>query len=118
MNIFINDNVFKCKVCVTPQSIIEGMQNKTFNMNFNGMFFMMPNKMDQSFWMYECIVPLDIIFIESDTITKIHHNCQPCDDELNCDNYTGFGDRILEVDGGTCHQLNIKEGDTIKTSIY
>ena len=41
MNIFINDNMFKCKVCVTPNSITDGMKNKTFNMNFNGMFFIM-----------------------------------------------------------------------------
>jgi len=118
MNIIINENTFKCKVCVTPSSILEGMKNKTFDMNFNGMFFMLPNNGDQSFWMYDCITPLDIIFIDENTITSIHSGCSPCDDEMSCEYYKGVGNRVLEVDGGTCDSLGIKVGDIVKSSLY
>lgn len=118
MNIFINDSQFKCKVCVTPTSIQEGMKRKTFNMNFNGMFFIMPNRSEQSFWMYECITELDILFIDGDTITGIHNNCLPCEEESACEQYNGFGDHVLEVAGDTCRQLKIKVGDKIKMSMY
>ena len=118
MNIFINDNQFRCKVCVTPQSVQEGMKHKTFNMNFNGMFFIMPSNGKQSFWMYECVDMLDIIFIDNDTITKVHHKCLPCDDEYACEQYGGLGNKVLEVAGGTCQKLDIKKGDKIKMSMY
>lgn len=118
MNIFIKDNTFKCKVCVTPQSIQDGMKNKTFNFNFNGMFFIMPNRNQQSFWTYECITMLDIIFIDNDIITEIHSMRNPCDDENECVHYEGFGDKVLEVAGGTCQKLDIKKGDKIKMSMY
>jgi uncharacterized membrane protein (UPF0127 family) len=62
--------------------------------------------------MKNCITNLDIIFIEDDVITKIHHNCQPCKTK-DCENYCGEGDMILEVQGGTCKKLGIKSGDTI-----
>lgn len=118
MNIIINENTFKCRLCATPKTIREGMQNKTFDMHFNGMFFMLPNNGDQSFWMYDCITPLDIIFIDGDTITSIHSDCPPCHDETSCESYAGVGDQVLEVAGGTCDSLNIKVGDIVKTSLY
>lgn len=118
MNIIINENTFKCRVCISQLSIREGMQKKKFDMNFNGMFFILPNNGDQSFWMYDCIIPLDIIFIDGHTITSIHSDCPPCDDEMSCEYYKGVGNRVLEVDGGTCDSLGIKVGDIVKSSLY
>jgi len=43
----------------------------------------------------------------------IHHNCPPCVDE-DCENYCGRGYFILEVEGGTCKNLGIKKGDSVK----
>ena len=58
------------------------------------------------------MVHLDIIFIDGDQITKIHHNCKPCHSD-KCENYEGSGDMILELPGGDCRKYNIKEGDVI-----
>lgn len=118
MKININDNLFKCKVCNTQESITSGMMNKTFDSNFNGMIFMMPNKGEHNFWMYDCLIPLDIIMIDGDTITKINHNCEPCSFQENCKYYSGYGDRVLEIKGGECRELGIKEGDKVTTSLY
>jgi uncharacterized membrane protein (UPF0127 family) len=117
MKIIINDNMFKCKVCNTPNTIINGMMGKQFN-GFDGMFFMMPEKKEHEFWMYNCIIPLDIIMIDDNVITKINKNCKPCDSEPDCEKYNGFGNNVLELPGGTCDELGICEGDSIKTSIY
>ena len=97
---------------------MDGMKNKTFNMNFNGMFFIMSNKSEQTFHMYECLTPLDIVMIDDDTITKIHHDCLPCEVESSCEEYSGYGNYILELQGGTCNDSNIKEGDLISTTLY
>lgn len=72
----------------------------------------------QSFWMKNCIIPLDMIFVDNNMkITKIHHSYMPCNSELNdnykCPYYNGFGNYVIEVEGGTCKKLNITENDFI-----
>ena len=116
MKVKIKDNIFQCKVAVSNDEIENGMMGKNFNSNFNGMLFMMPNRGEQSFWMYNCIVPLDIIMMDNNKITKIHHNCQPCYNVNGCEHYDGFGEMVLEVSGDTCRDLGINEGDEVSFS--
>ena len=111
MVISINDNKFNCKVVASPSQIREGMMGKTFD-NFNGMFFIMPTDKIQSFWMKDCIISLDIIFISKNIITSIAKDCPPCHTD-DCDTYQGKGGFVLEVQGGTCENRNIKVGDRV-----
>jgi uncharacterized membrane protein (UPF0127 family) len=111
MRVVINDKIFKVKVRNSPREIERGMMYKTFDSSFNGMLFVMNSK-EHSFWMKNCIIPLDIIFINGDKITKIHHNCPPCEDEP-CKAYNGRGNYALELKGGTCKNLGIKTGDIV-----
>jgi uncharacterized membrane protein (UPF0127 family) len=111
MNISINDNTFSCKVVATPKKIREGMMGKTFD-GFDGMLFIMPEDTNQSFWMKNCIVPIDIIFIAENIIQDISPNCPPCKED-NCPSYEGFGGFVLELPGGTCRNKKIKIGDQV-----
>jgi len=111
MELIINKNKFKVKTVMSPKDTSRGMMNKKFNNTFNGMLFIM-SEGSHCFWMKNCIIPLDIIFIDNGIITKIHHNCPPCKTK-ECKNYCGEGDMILELQGGTCKELNIKIGDSI-----
>ena len=111
MLLSINNTKFKVKVLVSEKETQKGMMGKKFDKDFNGMLFMMGNG-EHCFWMNNCIVNLDIIFIKDDIITKIHHNCLPCKDD-ECRNYCGEGDMVLEVKGGTCKQKGISEGDEL-----
>ena len=117
MKVIINNNIFKVKLCTTQKSIQEGMMGKNFDNTFNGMLFFLPPG-EQSFWMYNCIVPLDIIMINGNEITDIHHNCQPCENMGECDSYKGFGDSVLEIPGGYCENNGIKKGDRVSFSMY
>lgn len=117
MKVIIDDNIFKVKLCASPSSISKGMMNKKFDENFNGMLFMMPECNEQSFWMYNCITPLDIIMINNGNISEIHNNCQPCDNKEDCESYKGYGSEVLEVEGGTCEKLGIKKGDRVSFSL-
>ena len=85
---------------------------KKFNDEFNGMLFLMGDG-THSFWMKNCIIPLDIIYIKDNKITKIHNNCPSCDTE-DCDHYPGTGNLVLELRGGTCEDSDISVGDSIK----
>jgi uncharacterized membrane protein (UPF0127 family) len=111
MRISINGHKFVVKTMITSKDKSNGMMNKTFTSNNQGMLFLM-DKDDHYFWMKNCVIPLDIIFIDENTITKIHHNCKPCKGN-DCPNYSGYGDMILEINGGVCKELKIKEGDQI-----
>ena len=111
MLINIGNHKFKLKVVFSQKDTSKGMMGKNFDNTFNGMFFLM-NPGEHAFWMKNCIIPLDIIFIEDNVITKIHHNCPPCKTE-DCPNYFGTGDTILELKGNTCKKLGIKVGDFV-----
>ena len=108
----INSYKFKVKVVSSKFDIQKGMMKKRFNETFNGMLFLMGSGR-HSFWMKDCIIPLDIIFIDNNEITKIYSDCQPCFTE-ECESYTGFGNLVLEVEGGTCEDSKISVGDSIK----
>jgi len=112
MNITINNHNFKTKTVFSSKDTQKGMMRKSFGDDFNGMLFLMDDR-DHCFWMKNCIVPLDIIFISDNKITKIHHNCPPCKTK-DCENYCGNGDMILEIIGGSCKRLNIGVGDKIR----
>jgi hypothetical protein len=111
MELIINKNKFKVKTVISSKDTSRGMMNKRFDDTFNGMLFIM-SEGEHCFWMKNCIISLDIIFIDNDTITEIHSNCPPCKTK-DCENYCGEGDMILELQGGTCKDLGIKIGDKI-----
>jgi len=111
MKVKINKNLFNVKTVLTSKDTQNGMMNRKFDNSYDGMLFFMKNE-PHSFWMKNCVIHLDILFIDNNTITKIHHNCKPCKSE-DCDHYEGNGDMILELHGGDCKKYGIKEDDTI-----
>lgn len=113
MKVKINQNIFKVKTLVDEESQSIGMMGKTFDNTFNGLLFLMGGK-KQSFWMKNCLIPLDIIIIKNNVITTIHHNCPPCNDEFDCPSYGGNGNIVLELEGGTCDINNIETGDWVE----
>ena len=102
MELIVNNNLFNVKCVITSKDIQNGMMDKKFDKSFDGMLFIMKDG-DHSFWMKNCIISLDIIFIKDNKINKTPE----------CDHYTGNGDMILELKGGTCIKYDIAEGDTI-----
>jgi uncharacterized membrane protein (UPF0127 family) len=112
MIVKVNKNYFKTKVLIDTKSQSIGMMGKKFDETFDSLLFLMGGKR-QCFWMKNCIIPLDIIMIYNNKITKIHHDCPPCVDE-DCPTYCGGGNMVLELAGGTCIKLGIEEGDDVE----
>jgi uncharacterized membrane protein (UPF0127 family) len=113
VKIRINDQVFKCEVRHTKSDLEKGMMGRTFPDTNYSMLFIMPTSERQSFWMKNCVQPLDILFISGVKITTIHKNCPPCDEEP-CETYEGYGGFVLELNGGACDMYGINEGDRIE----
>lgn len=109
MQVKINDNTFNVKLAISSKERQLGMMKKRFDDSFNGMLFMEDNT-ESCFWMKNCVISLDIIFIKNNKIKKIYHDCPPCYDN-DCDHYCESGDFVLELAGGTCKEMSISEGD-------
>lgn len=109
MKLKINDLTFDAKLAISREEKEKGMMNRKFDETFNAMLFLM-DEPRSCFWMKNCIISLDIIMIDDNVITKIHHNCPPCTTE-RCKTYCGDGNMVLEVIGGTCKKNGIKVGD-------
>ena len=115
----INQDIFKTKVLISDKEREKGMMGKTFNAGFSAALFVMNknshannnnltnHNIRHSFWMAGCIIPLDIIFVKNGQITRIHHSCPPCT-SAPCRTYSGVGDYVIEMPGGTCKRMNIK----------
>ncbi len=64
-----------------------------------------------SFWMKNCLIPLDIVFVLNNRISRIHNNCEPAGNRINVPKYTGIGDHVIEFPAGSAN--NFKVGDRV-----
>ena len=64
-----------------------------------------------SFWMKDTKLPLDIVYVLNNRISRIHPNCQPNNTEQK---YTGIGDHVIEFPAGIASKFNV--GD--KVNLY
>jgi uncharacterized protein len=110
MPVIINNKKFSSENLNTPEEIQKGMMGRS---SLNGcMVFNLGQVGHHSFWMKNCLINLDIIFVNKDRITKIHRNCPPVGkNELNPKRYTGIGDRVIEFPSGVTNDF--KEGDKV-----
>lgn len=116
MLVTVNNTQFKVKIAVTPESIRKGMQKQRFQDENEGIFFIV-REQEHCYWMKDCIIPLDIIFIKDGEIVKIYNDCPPCNQE-ECPAYCSEADRVLEIGGGMCKKFGIKEGDTVDVQLF
>lgn len=78
-----------------------------------GMIFLFESEEEYGFWMKNTLIPLDIIFIDSNlTITEIYKNVMPCK-QINCPSYNGKGKYVLEINSGKAEELGIGKGDLV-----
>ena len=92
-----------------PEEISQGMMGRK---SLDGCMVFKMGKGHHRFWMRRCLIPLDIVFVNNNRITSIHHDCQPCD--VDCpERYSGIGDHVVEFQSGTCKFENFKVGDRV-----
>lgn len=75
-----------------------GMQGRD---SLDGCLLFKLKKGFHSFWMKDCVIPLDIVFVINNRINKVFSNCQPCDSD-DCQNYKAAADKVYEFPAGTC----------------
>jgi uncharacterized membrane protein (UPF0127 family) len=109
MNVAIGGKMFPGEYLTNPEDIQRGMMGRD---SLEGCMVFKMGKGHHSFWMKNCLIPLDIVFVLNNRVSRIHHNC-PAPDEhrMNPPKYTGLGDHVLEFPGGTCKDFKV--GDRV-----
>lgn len=107
MSVRINDITFPAEYLSDPESIQQGMMGRE---SLDGCMVFKMGMGHHSFWMKDCIIPLDIVFTIKDRISHIHKNCQPCDGDCT-QHYHGIGDHVIEFPAGTANTWKV--GDRV-----
>ena len=108
MNVIIDNKEIPLEIMSTPNAISTGMMGR--DSIDGGMLFIFPEIEERSFWMKDCLIPLDIIFIVNNKVTKVHLDCPPCN-ENKCKSYYGIGDKVLEFPSG---EYDVEEGNILE----
>jgi uncharacterized membrane protein (UPF0127 family) len=82
-----------------------------------GMLFIFEEAQPLSFWMFNTLIPLDILFIdEQRRIAAIHAAVPPCQPPRRCPTYASDGPAqfVLEVNAGVAAKAGIRLGDEVR----
>jgi len=117
--LYIGPEKFMVEIADTPEKQIRGMMFREFIPDDFGMLFIHETEDYRSFWMKNCRVSLDIIYLDKNKqIINIHFNVPPCQLEP-CKTYQSQrpAQYVLELRGNRAKELNLKPGDTIFFSL-
>ncbi len=111
---------FKLEVADTPSKMERGLMfRKKLDKN-KGMIFVYPTPQPSAFWMKNCLIHLDIIWLSKNgRILHMLENVPPCYGD-NCKTYTynGRAKYVLELHHHTISRFALKVGDRIDISIF
>jgi uncharacterized protein len=102
------------EVAKTPEEQSLGLMYRTELADNRGMIFIFDPPTMARFWMKNCLIPLDMVFVKGDRIKHIAENVPPCQEEP-CPLYSAdtFVDKVIELRAGRARELNLKKGDKI-----
>lgn len=109
----INDNLFEVELAITAEERSKGLMHRNSLAANQGMLFVYPEPLIVSFWMHQTLIPLDILFFDSDgQLLELFENIPPCK-VSPCKNYTNKSpaEFVLELPAGTAKKINISLGN-------
>ena len=103
----------RVEIADTPAKRELGLQYRRELRDDQGMLFLFPVEQTQSFWMKNTPLPLDIIFIRSDSkIVGIIHQAVPF--STNSLSVSAPSQFVLEIKGGLSRRSEIEVGDAVR----
>lgn len=105
--------IFQVEVADTPAKRTLGLQYRKDLASDHGMIFLFPVETQQSFWMKNTPLPLDMIFINSDRkIVGIVEQTTPF--SLDPRSVPAPSKFVLEINGGLAKRHGIRAGDSVR----
>jgi uncharacterized membrane protein (UPF0127 family) len=113
--LYIHEYEMTVEVADTPAKQAKGLMFRDHIPDDFGMLFVFPDERTRSFWMKNCRINLDIIYLNrAKQVVDIHQNVPPCRDDP-CPTYVSKepAQYVLELRGNRADELKIKLGDTL-----
>jgi uncharacterized membrane protein (UPF0127 family) len=108
------------EVATTPETRTRGLMERASLPADQGMLFIFEMAQPLSFWMFNTLIPLDIIFVNAERrVTSIAAAVPPCRPPSRCPTYSsqGLAQFVLEVNGGTVAKTGIAVGDELRWTL-
>lgn len=112
-----NGQAIRVESMFDATDMLRGMQFRTSLAPDRGMLFIHRGPSYYTYWMFQTVIPLDIIWMDSSKrIVEIVADAQPCKTEASkCPHYGGheMAQYVLEIGGGMAKKYGLRIGDTI-----
>lgn len=111
----LNEQVFHLEVALNDAQRRRGLMGRTSVAGNGGMLFVFPDEQVRTFWMRNCLVPLDVVFINDERrITAIHTMAVPKSGGKLV-KYSSIAPVrfAIELAGGRAGEIALKAGQTL-----
>lgn len=112
-----NGERLRAEVRMQPIDLQRGMMFRESLPSGQGMLFIHTKPGPYSYWMYNVLIPLDIIWMDSNRrVIEISPNTPPCKTKASeCPNYGGKpqSQYVLELGAGEAARYGLRVGDTL-----
>lgn len=118
--VLIQNETITVDIANTPEKREQGLSGKNSLAKDRGMLFLFEESAYPTFWMKEMKFPIDIIFLNGNTITTIYENVPAPSSEtapLLLYKPTSPSDKVLELRAGRAAELLLKNGTTLQIDI-
>jgi uncharacterized membrane protein (UPF0127 family) len=110
--------VIHAEIASTQPQVERGLMFRTTLAPDRGMLFLFPKEDSYTFWMFQTLIPLDMIWMDSNRrIVEMSTNTPPCKTEAaQCPSYGGHEPAlfVLELNAGSAARFHLKTGDVIR----
>ena len=104
---------FQVEIADTAAKREIGLQYRRELADDRGMVFLFPSESQQTFWMKNTPIPLDMIFISRDSkIVGVVEKAVPF--SLDARSVQAQSQFVLEINGGLARRYSIRAGDTVR----
>jgi uncharacterized membrane protein (UPF0127 family) len=115
-SISIGDKILNVELATTPNEWQAGLSNRPSLDSNAGMLFIFPVSEMRNFWMKDTLIPLDIIWVNNNTVIGIDRMFpEPTSPEFDLKRYysPSESNAVIEVNSNWTINNNIKIGDIV-----
>ena len=109
----LNGHRISVEIASDDASRAHGLMDRKSMAADHGMLFVFPDDAVRTFWMKDTLIPLDMLFLDTDRrVITVQANAQPCTADP-CTLYPSTKPTryVLELNAGVAAELGVREGD-------